>query len=287
MNIRQVLIISASVILAGSIFLWARTSANRPAPVANIVAPKPSIEISKVLVAKRDFVVGDRITPDSIGWQDWPKTGMSPAFITQIGFPKAIEDYANAVVTQSLVVGEPIIMSKIVQAGANNGVMAALLTPGMRATTVSITADTGVAGFILPNNRVDVLLTRAIPITTNGQTTNRTVSSIVFENVRVLAIDQNVAMAKEQKTITGATATLELSATDSEKLETADNLGDISLVLRGYSDAAGPTVSRANPESMAQPSAQNTNRNTQVQSMPQVQAQADPARSVKIYRGGQ
>lgn len=287
MNIRQVLIISASVILAGSIFLWARTSANRPTPVANITAPKPNIEISKVLVAKRDFVVGDRITPDSIGWQDWPKTGMSPAFITQIGFPKAIEDYANAVVTQSLVVGEPIIMSKIVQAGANNGVMAALLTPGMRATTVSITADTGVAGFILPNNRVDVLLTRAIPITINGQTTNRTVSSIVFENVRVLAIDQNVAMAKEQKTITGATATLELTSTDSEKLETADNLGDISLVLRGYSDASGPTVSRSNPEAMAQPTAQNSNRNTQTQPMPQVQAQADPARSVKIYRGGQ
>ena len=120
--------------------------------------------------------------------------------------------------------------------------MSALLTPGMRATSVNITADSSVAGFILPNNKVDVILTRTISFQSNGTNNTRTVSSIIFENVRVLAINQNTAAAKDQKAFAGGTATLELNPQDIEKLKAAEAMGRISLTLRSMSDAAGPTI---------------------------------------------
>jgi pilus assembly protein CpaB len=287
-NLRQILIISASVVVAGGIFLWARSMSNKPTAIVPVAAA-PQMELVKVLVAKRDLALGDRIDPAALAWQDWPKSGLGPVFITQALTPKAIEDYTGAVVRQPMVTGEPVVSSKIVQAGKSSSIMAALVTPGMRASSVAITADAGVAGFILPDNRVDVLLTRSIAIQGAGQNTSRIVSSTILQNVRVLAIDQKVTQAKDQTAIIGTTATLELSPADAEKLETADNLGDISLALRGYSDAAGPTTSPANPPSMAQPVRVASNTNNATPNMQNQQPNMPIAQppTVKIYRGGQ
>lgn len=288
MNLRQILIISASVVVAGGIFLWARTLSNKPV-AAPVVAAAPTIEVVKVLVAKRDLALGDRVDAAAFAWQDWPKTGLGPTFITQAINPKAVEEYTGAIVRQPMVTGEPVVTSKIVIAGKGVSVMAALVTPGMRAVSVAITTDAGVAGFILPDNRVDVLLTRSIAIQGSGQNTSRTVSSTILQNVRVLAIDQKVTQLKDQNAITGAVATLELSPADSEKLETADSLGDISLVLRGYTDATGPTSSPSNPPAMAQPVrvAANSSASTPPSSGPQTGMPVAQTPTVKIYRGGQ
>jgi pilus assembly protein CpaB len=244
--------------------------------------------LAKVLVARREMNIGDRIIADSVGWADWPLSGVSASFITQQNAPKALEDYANAVIRLPLVIGEPITTSKVVRVNAPTSAMVALVTPGMRATAVTITAEAGVAGFILPDNRVDVILTRAITAQSNGQNFTRTVSSTIFENVRVLAIDQNMATAKDQRAITGTTATLELSVGDAEKLRTADSLGDISLALRGYSDATGTTVSRTDALALLQPilpSGAVARGPNSPQAGPG--GPSDAAKSVKIYRGGQ
>ena len=172
-----------------------------------------------------------------------------------------------------------------------NGILAALLTPGMRAVTINVKTNTSVAGFILPENRVDVILTRTIAFPNGSQTVNRTVSSTILENVRVLAIDQRVMQEKGQQAMTGSSATLELSPADSERLSQADSLGEISLALRSYADANGPTVARPNALALSQPAPPTQKNGTQMNpegvpnTTPSPMAQAESG--VKVYRGGQ
>jgi pilus assembly protein CpaB len=305
-NVRQIGIIVGALIVAGGAFVWMRGQAasKQPAGATNVAIVAPSK--TQVLVAKRDLLVGERITADSLGWQDWPDTGAtSIAFFVQSTVPDAIKSFENAIVRQELVSGEPVTAKKIVAVNATTSSMAALLTPGMRATAVAITPDSSVAGFVLPNDRVDIVLTRELQVQSNGQTRPQTISSTILENVRVLAIDQAVAQTKDQKSMAGSTATVELTATDAEKLRLGDKLGDISLLLRGYADAGGPTLARVDSPVMAQalPQAapasapQGPTRTTEsapspfpTPIAPNVKAapvQAATAASVKVYRGGQ
>jgi pilus assembly protein CpaB len=303
-NVRQIAIIGGALVIAGGAFMWMRgqATANQasgaPGPVA-IAAPSKT----QLLVAKRDLMVGERITPDSLGWQDWPDSGTtSVAFFVQSKNPDAIKSFENGVVRQEMVGGEPVTDKKIVAVGAATSSMAALLTPGMRATSVIITPESGVAGFVLPNDRVDIILTRELQVQANGQTRAQTVASTILENVRVLAIDQSVAQAKDQKAIAGSTATVELTSVDVEKLRLADKLGDISLMLRGYADAAGPTLARTDSPVMSQPlpdapargAAQSTAPPTATAPIPipnptakVAPKQTADASGVKVYRGGQ
>jgi pilus assembly protein CpaB len=253
-NVRQIGIIGGALIIAAGAFVWMRSQAGAGQPVAtaaNVVAPPSK---AQVLVAKKDLLVGERITTESLGWQDWPESGTgNVAFFVQSKTPDAIKMFENGVVRQEMVSGEPVTAKKIVAVNAATSSMAALLTPGMRATAVTITPDSSVAGFVLPNDRVDIVLTRELQVQANGQTRPRTISATILENVRVLAIDQAVAQVKDQKSIAGSTATVELTANDAEKLRLADKLGDISLMLRGYADAGGPTLARVDSPAMAQP----------------------------------
>jgi pilus assembly protein CpaB len=303
-NVRQIAIIGGALIIAGGAFMWMRSQAGSNQAVATAVVQPAAVSKTQVLVAKRDLMVGERITTDSLGWQAWPDTGAtSIAFFVQSKTPDALKTFENAVVRQEMVAGEPVTDKKIVAVGATTSSMAALLTPGMRATSVAITPDSSVAGFVLPNDRVDVVLTRELQVQANGQTRARTVSSTILENVRVLAIDQSVAQAKDQKSMAGSTATVELTATDAEKLRLADKLGDISLMLRGYADSAGPTLARADSPVMAQPlpeappkAAAVPTRTPDPAPIPILNSPASPksaeqqsaeVSSVKVYRGGQ
>jgi pilus assembly protein CpaB len=115
--------------------------------------------------------------------------------------------------------------------------MAAILTPGYRAVSISISAQTAAAGFILPNDHVDVLATRQVQVQSADGTRNEVRSDIILQNVRILAIDQTFrpagAGAEPPKPAVGGVATLELSARDAELLAMANKMGDLSLVLRG------------------------------------------------------
>jgi pilus assembly protein CpaB len=292
-NVRQIAIIGGALIIAGGAFLWMRGQAASKQGGPAIVAQPTALKI-QVLVAKRALSVGERLTAGALGWQDWPETGStSVAFIVQSKTPDAIKAYENAIVRQEMVIGEPVTDRKIVVVGAETSSMAALLTPGMRATSVAITPDTSVAGFVLPNDRVDIVLTRELQVQANGQTRPRTVTSTIIENVRVLAIDQAVSAGKDQRSLAGSTATVELNATDAEKLRLADKLGDISLMLRGYTDSTGPTLARLDSPVMAQlmpeappppPPEPVVTASSSVATSGQI---ASDVPSVKVYRGGQ
>jgi pilus assembly protein CpaB len=301
-NVRQIGIIGGALIVAGGAFLWMRGQANvnQPTAVAAVAAVAPSK--AQVLVAAKDLMVGERITTESLKWQDWPEAGAANvAFFVQSKAPDSIKAFENGVVRQEMVSGEPVTAKKIVAVDAATSSMAALLTPGMRATSVVITPDSSVAGFVLPNDRVDVVLTRELQVQANGQTRAQTVSDTILENVRVLAIDQSVAQVKDQKALSGSTATVELTSEDAEKLRLADKLGDISFMLRGYADAAGPTLARVDSAAMAQPlpEAMPKAGSTAAPRAPEVPTPAAPTprspnnqtadngSAVKVYRGGQ
>ncbi|WP_240006486.1 Flp pilus assembly protein CpaB [Pseudaquidulcibacter saccharophilus] len=288
MNVKQIAIIGVALVVAGGAFVF--TQNQQPKQIAQAVTA-PAINTVKVLVSNQDLAVGTRITKDSLIWRDWPSDAVGPTFITQGKDPKALEHFVGSVVKVQLAIGEPIVGGKLVIADPKNGILAALLTPGMRAVTINVKTNTSVAGFILPENRVDVILTRTIAFPNGSQTVNRTVSSTILENVRVLAIDQRVMQEKGQQAMTGSSATLELSPADSERLSQADSLGEISLALRSYADANGPTVARPNALALSQPAPPTQKNGTQMNpegvpnTTPSPMAQAESG--VKVYRGGQ
>ena len=264
---------------------------------ASAEAPRP---MAKVLVAARDLAPGLRLTSADLEWKDWPADEVNPAFITDGSVPvpqppsaegeeKADEtkgegavarvtraatdlagggvqsDYFGSVVREPILAGEPIVARKIVRAG-DSGYMAAYLEPGMRAMSIGVSVEMAAGGFILPGDRVDVLVTVERQETGDAGGQTRYATSTVLQNVKVLAVDQSTRADDDQQAVVGATATLEVAPSDAEALALARAAGTLSLVLRSYADTAGPS-GRVQPLSRARATPQTV--------------------SVRIYRGGE
>jgi pilus assembly protein CpaB len=197
-----------------------------PAPVASNVPPP--INTVDILVAKSDIGLGSVVAAGDIGWQSWPASAANSNFIAKTAQPDAIETLAGSIAR------EPIRESKLVKA-KGSGFMAAILPPGMRAVSTEISPENGAGGFILPNDRVDVILSRREK---DHITNEARPSETVLSNVRVLAIDQTVEEKNGQKVVVGKTATLELTPGQAETLAMSRQLGSLALALRSITDAA-------------------------------------------------
>jgi pilus assembly protein CpaB len=293
----RIAVICIAAVSAIGLALVVRAMGSSGQPVAPaaaaVVETRP---MAKILVAARDLEPGKRLTDADLTWKEWPVDEVNPAFITDgtVAIPQADaaegeaaaapkpegavarvartasdlatggakSDYFGSVVREPILAGEPIVGRKIVRAG-DSGYMAAYLEPGMRAMAIRVTVETAAGGFILPGDRVDVLLTRETTLANMGaseDSRSKFSSSIVMQNVKVLAIDQSTRAGEEEQAVVGATATLELGPRDAEALALAKSEGELSLVLRSYADTAGPS-GRVAP----------------------VQAQST---AVRIYRGG-
>lgn len=208
----------------------------------------PKIETDKVLVAARDINLGTFISGGDLKWQDWPKSALSGHLVKKSAKPDAHKDFTGATVRVPFVSGEPIIERKVVRPG-QGGFMAAILPKGMRAISAKISVESGAGGFILPNDRVDVLLTRRIRSnSTSGR--ERHVSETVLKNVRVLAIDQTFRdNEKGDQVAIGKTATLELKPEQAELLALAEAMGDISLTLRSIKESSNLALGEVGPQS--------------------------------------
>ena len=205
----------------------------KPAPVA------AQMETTEVLVAKSDLPLGQTITADDMQWQSWPASTVSAAFIQRKTSPNAINEFTGSIVRSTFFAGEPIREAKLVKANGS-GFMAAILPTGMRAVSTEVSPETGAGGFILPNDRVDVLLTtrdRNGAGKSGGDTIN---TETVLTNIRVLAIDQTIEEKNGQKVVVGKTATLELKPEQTETLARARQAGTLSLALRSIADANAP-----------------------------------------------
>ena len=228
------LVVLTVAVAAGGVAALLAGRSEKPPEVKVQAAPK--LASVDVLVAKSDIGMGQTVSPADMQWQEWPISAATGNFIRKNEQPKAIENLAGSIARAPFVNGEPIRDAKLVNA-KGSGFMAAILPSGMRAISTQISPETGAGGFILPNDHVDVILTRRqtdASKTAHGDTHS---SEIILSNVRVLAIDQNVQEKDGQKVVVGKTATLELSPTQTETLALSQQLGTLSLALRSITDA--------------------------------------------------
>jgi pilus assembly protein CpaB len=236
MNMQRVLVLAGAFVAAIAVaFLVSHMLGGGTPPVKAALPPPPRIATSEVLVAAADLSPGTQLTPSSVRWQEWPKANVDSRFITQQANPDLDKIVTGAVVRAPLVSGEPLNTSKIVEHAQGAGFMAAMVAPGMRAISIPITTETGAGGFILPNDRVDVIVTRQI-----SDSPRRFRSMTVLNDIRVLAVDQTFE-GKDQKSVLAKTATLELSPAQTEIVSRAQASGSIALSLRSLEDgdAAG------------------------------------------------
>jgi pilus assembly protein CpaB len=230
MSVARILVLVAAGVAAVLVWLYVRnSSANAP---AEPLAEAPTASAVRVLVASRDLQLGTRIGPADLAWRDWPDAGVSSLFVTDRDDPEAMETHTGAIVRDTIAEGEPIVARKLVLAG-DAGFMAAILEPGWRAVSTEITAETAAGGFILPGDRVDVIVTYRVDTAGGSQVdTSRT----ILTNVRVLAIDQQPSRSDDTQVQVGSTATLELQPQQAELLALGQAMGDITLSLRSIAD---------------------------------------------------
>jgi pilus assembly protein CpaB len=223
MRAARIAVLGVALAAGGLAFMLSRGEAPKPVQIV-----QPQSETVDILVAKTDIGVGRSVSPDNLSWQPWPTKAAGPLFIKRSSRPNAIEELKGSVARSPFVVGEPIREQKLVKADGS-GFMSAILPAGMRAVSTEISVESGAGGFILPNDHVDVILTRE----NNGQF----VSETILRNMRVLAIDQTVEEKDGQKVVVGKTATLEVSQRQAETLTLSRRRGSLSLALRSLADA--------------------------------------------------
>src|SRR5690606_13264020 len=217
---------------------------------------------ARVLVARRDLRVGERIQDSDLEWKPWPIHAVNAAWTTHGSVPtpqaageaatetseatvdqarrgdgaaarvvRAAADAAGltprqqfigAVVREPILAGEPIVARKLVRAG-QSGYLAVVLSPGMRAMAVRVSAETGAGGLILPGDRVDVIMSRRAEADVDG--TSGYVTATVLRNIKVLAMGEVTEAGAEDQRVSATTATLEVGPTEAELLAFAEAQG--------------------------------------------------------------
>ena len=259
--IRLVIVLLVAAAAAIGLALTVRhMTASRPA--AALAATPPAKPAVRVLVAKHDMQVGDRLAPEDIAWQAWPADAINPAFVT--GGPvnpsaniadkaeaalqaatqgdPAVQALSGSLVRETILGNEPIARRKLVK-GGEGGFMAVKLPQGMRAMSMPVTVDTGAGGFVLPGDHVDVILNVKMQGSSDmrGGPTQPVQSRTVMRNLTVLAIDQTIQPKAGASSLVGATATLQVPAEDTDVLAKAKDEGTLLLALRSYADMGGPS----------------------------------------------
>ena len=206
MKTARIVVLTIALGAGGVAAYLASGSDNKPQAPAEPVAQLQTVD---VLVARADIGLGQTVAPENLQWQSWPAAAASNNFIRRTERPDATTQIAGSIVRSPFIAGEPIREAKLVKANGS-GFMAAILPPGMRAVSTEISPETGAGGFILPNDRVDVILSKREKNSDRPGAADVVNSEIILANVRVLAIDQAPKEKDGQNTVVGKTVTLEL-----------------------------------------------------------------------------
>jgi pilus assembly protein CpaB len=226
-----VLAVVALILSGGVTYLLYRVLQSRLQPVE---------VTTKVVVAAKRIEVGSRLTKEDVQLVEWPKSTPLEGSFTD---PKLVVDRATMVPLQ---VNEPILESKLALKEAGSG-LTAIIPEGMRALTIQVNSIIGVAGFVLPGSRVDLILTAVPPKDVKGAKGDQTASKIILENLEVLAAGQNVQRDVDGKPQSVQDVTLLLTPKQAEKVALATGDGRIQLALRNPMDkqaAEPPLVNR-------------------------------------------
>jgi pilus assembly protein CpaB len=230
MNTKRIIVLRFALVAASAAALLARSLMGGGTPKVEARIGPPPVAMSEVLVAIANIQPGLVLVPDMVKWQRWPANAVDASFITHASTPNLADALKGTVVRVPLYAGQPVTNLAIVHSAAA-GFMAAQLQPGMRAVSITISVDSGAGGFILPNDRVDVMLT-----TKTNDTPPHVKVKTILGDVRVLAVDQTFKEDKNTKTVIGKTATLELTPSQAELVAAAQIAGIVSLSLRGLGD---------------------------------------------------
>jgi pilus assembly protein CpaB len=229
---KLMLLLGALVIAIGTALAAKSLFTGASAPKAEAVAAVP--QGPKALVAQRALPVGTIITADSISFQPWPKEMVQDAYFLE--GEADINKLLGTVVRFPVTAGQPVTQGALVAPG-DRGFLAAALGPGMRATTITVSQKTGVAGFIFPGDRVDLMLTQSVRGGDSGEPLKT--AETILRNLRVLATDQSTETETENgKTVvrSARTITLEVTPRIAEKIAVADTIGTLNLSLRSIAD---------------------------------------------------
>jgi len=239
-------------LLAGGLAAYLATRGDVPQEVA-VEGPTKVIEEAKeqILVAKLPIGVGQRLTEGTVEWQDWPQLAVRPEYLTKTALPDALTEMSGAVARFEFFPGEPIMQQKLVR--SDQGYLSAVLAKGMRGVSVQVAAASASGGYIMPNDRVDIVLSHS--------GTNSTISETILSNIKVLAIGLRLGEAgttgesvdpedpKSNVFQDTAIATLELDPAQGELVINSSRIGTLSLVLRSiadYAQAPGETIAQGN-----------------------------------------
>ena len=257
MNKARIAVLAVAVAAGGAAAWLASGSpppADAPAPVIQagpVIQAAPLIQTEEVLVAGKELPMGTVIAPEGDAvWQAWPKSSsQAPELIRKSDSPKVLEEIAGSVTRSAFLQGEPLRREKLVK-GPNSGYLSAILPSGFRA--VSIATDPGggstAGGFILPNDRVDVIRVFRDEDASKSRGVDVFGSETVLTNIRVLAIAENIQEKKDgERFVKGQNATLELDPRQAEAVIVAQRVsgGTLTLALRSMLDANKP------PEALA------------------------------------
>jgi pilus assembly protein CpaB len=238
MNIARVVVLIIALSAGGVAAYLARGTEEKSQP-AEPVAQLPTVEI---LVAKSDIGLGQPVKPEDLQWQTWPASAGNN-LVNRASRAEAIKEIAGSIARAPFIAGEPIREQKLVKTNGS-GFMAAILPTGMRAISTEISPETGAGGFILPNDRVDVILSKR-ERNPDGKGPDVAQSEIILSNIRVLAIDQAPKEKEGVNALVGRTVTLELKPEQAEALARARQSGTLALALRSITDVNAAAEGRS------------------------------------------
>ncbi|TFW31665.1 Flp pilus assembly protein CpaB [Massilia horti] len=222
MKNKRALVVMAVAILFGltAVVLASRWLLMQPAAIAN-----------RIVVASADINLGQRLSPEMLKLAEWPADSVPKGAFTD---PQQV---GGRVLKNSVQAGEPVSEAKLAPAGTLGG-LSALINEGKRAITVRVNDVIGVAGFALPGNYVDIIVsTQKDPPVNNSGAREQNISKIVLERILVLAVAQEVGRDETKPKVVNA-VTLEVTPEQAEKLDLARSVGTLSLALRNQIDPA-------------------------------------------------
>lgn len=236
MRASRIILLLVALIAGGlAAFLATRNDAPQQVAQAPTIIEEKKAEI---LVAKTAIGVGERLGETVVEWQPWPELAVRPEYVTREALPDAVEQLTEAVARFEFFPGEPILESKLVR--SSQGYLSAVLAKGMRGVSVEVDAQAASGGYIFPNDRVDVVLSR--------DSDGGKISQTILANVKVLAIDRRLGEAgttgspadPEDPSANvfqeSAIATLELTPEQGELVINSTQIGTLTLVLRSMAD---------------------------------------------------
>lgn len=236
MDFKKIALLVGALIIAGITAVMAKnmfSGASAPQAVAG-----PAVPVGpQVLVATRTLPVGTIINAEAFRYQPWPEGLVQNAYYIR-GAQGAVDPSSliGTVVRNEISAGQPVTQGSLIRPG-ERGFLAAALGPGMRAVTVGVSVTSGVAGFVFPGDRVDLVLTQEVE--GGGDGAPLRVSETIIRNIRVLAVDQRLdGRNAEGNQVPQETSTVTFEATPkiAEKIAVAQTIGSLSLSLRSIAD---------------------------------------------------